>query len=157
MSYRVRKKKNKSGSISVQIIDRKNRGYKVVETIGCSKEEKEIEEYYQKALDRIDELEKNLLYISRKDIQKEELKRVFSSITTEDIIPIGDELIYGRLFKELGCNNIFKEISDIRKKEQKEFLFKSLVISRILYSGSKLHLSDYLEYFKKETTLILLV
>jgi len=39
MSYRVRKKKNSSGSVSIQIIDRKNRGYKVVETIGCSKDE----------------------------------------------------------------------------------------------------------------------
>ncbi len=33
MGLRVRKKKNQSGSISVQIVDRTNRGYKVVETL----------------------------------------------------------------------------------------------------------------------------
>ena len=32
MSYRVRKKKNSSGSVGIQIIDRKNREYRVVET-----------------------------------------------------------------------------------------------------------------------------
>ena len=36
MGLRVRKKKNQSGSISVQIVDGTNRGYKVVETLGCS-------------------------------------------------------------------------------------------------------------------------
>ncbi len=36
----VRKKKNKSGSVSVQIID-KNAGYRAVETIGSSKDKEE--------------------------------------------------------------------------------------------------------------------
>ena len=40
----VRKKKNKSGSVSVQIID-KNAGYRVVETIGSAKDEEEIDVY----------------------------------------------------------------------------------------------------------------
>ena len=65
MSYKVRKKKNSSGSVSIQILDRSNRGYKVVETIGCSKNIAKIEQFYQKALDRIDELEKNLLYYEK--------------------------------------------------------------------------------------------
>jgi len=150
MSYRVRKKKNSSGSISVQIIDRKNRGYKVVETIGCSKNELEIEALYQKALRRIDELENNLLYQSQEKSRKKHYKEFFSSITTDNIIPIGDELIYGRLFDELGCNAVF-QTSSVKKVKEKQFLFRSLVISRILYPGSKLYLVDYLEYFKKQT------
>ena len=44
---------------------------------------------------------------------------------------IGDELIFGRLFKD-------KEV------------FKALVISRLLYSGSKLYLIDYYNIYKKE-------
>jgi len=32
----------------------------------------------------------------------------------------------------------------------KELFFKALVLSRILYPGSKLYLNDYLHYFKKE-------
>ena len=150
MSYRVRKKKNNSGSISVQIIDRKNRAYKVIETIGCSKDELEIEALYQKALRRIDELENNLLYLSKKKSHEEHNKEFFSSITTDNIVPIGDELIYGRLLDELGCNTVF-EISSVKKVKEKQFLFRSLVISKILYPGSKLYLVDYLEYFKKQT------
>ena len=60
MNLRVRKKKNASGSVSVQILDRTNRGYKVVETIGYSSNDEEIEQFYEKALQRINELSQNL-------------------------------------------------------------------------------------------------
>ena len=153
MGLRARKKKNSSGSISIQIIDRKNRGYKVVETIGCSKDKKEIEILYQKALNRIDEIENNLLFTSKINEKKNHLEHFLSTVTTDNFIPIGDELIYGRLFDEIGCNNLFSNLNlgNIRDKQKKDFLFKSLVISRILYPGSKLELIYYLEYFKKQT------
>ena len=152
MSLRVRKKKNKSGSVSVVIVDRSNRGYRVVETIGCSKDEVEIENLYQKALKRVNELENNLLNLIDKDkkTRKEfELQEIFSKITNDDIVPIGDELIYGKIFDKIGCNNIFDNLKNIKNKKEKLFLFKSLVISRLLYPGSKLYLIDYLFYFKK--------
>ena len=41
----VRKKKNSSGSVSVQIISKNNNKYKVVETIGCVKNEDEAEQF----------------------------------------------------------------------------------------------------------------
>ncbi len=150
MSLRVRKKKNKSGSISIQIVDRSNRGYKVVESLGYSKDEIEIEILYKKALKRIDELENNLFHISQKNDKKEKLKELLSQLTTQDFIPIGDELIFGKLFDDIGCKEIFSKIDNrnIRKKEDKAFLFKSLVISRLLYAGSKLELINYLSYFK---------
>jgi len=151
MGLRVRKKKNKSGSISIVIVDRSNRGYKVVETIGYSKDEKEIEKFYQKALDRINELENNLFYISKEITKKEQIKNLFSNITTDNFISIGDELIFGKLFNKIGCNNVFDNIKlNIKKVDEKLFMFKSLVISRILYPGSKLELVNYLEYFKKQ-------
>ena len=65
MGLRVRKKKNSSGSISVYIIDGSNRGYKVVETLGSSKDQDKIKQLYQKALERIDELEQ-IFYIFHK-------------------------------------------------------------------------------------------
>jgi hypothetical protein len=150
MSLRVRKKKNKSGSISIQIVDRSNRGYKVVESLGYSKDEIEVEVLYKKALKRIDELENNLFHISQKDDKKEKLKELLSQLTTQDFIPIGDELIFGKLFDDIGCKEIFSKIENIniRKKKDKAFLFKSLVISRLLYAGSKLELINYLSYFK---------
>ena len=152
MGLRVRKKRNQSGSVSIYIIDRTNRGYKVVESLGSSKNPDEIEILYKKALKRIDELENNLFYQSKKGEKKEQLLELFSTITTDNFIPIGDELIFGRLFDEIGCKGIFKElnIKTIRDKEKKDFLFRSLVLSRILYPGSKLELIHYLDYFKKQ-------
>jgi hypothetical protein len=88
MSLRVRKKKNKSGSISIQIVDRNNRGYKVVESLGYSKDEIEVEVLYKKALKRIDELENNLFYVSQKNDKKEKLKELLSQLTIQDFIPI---------------------------------------------------------------------
>jgi hypothetical protein len=44
MKLRVRKKKNSSGIISIHIIDRTNRGYKVVESFGSSKDKDTIED-----------------------------------------------------------------------------------------------------------------
>jgi hypothetical protein len=42
----VRKKKNKSGSISVQIIEKVGRINKLVQTVGSSKDETEINELF---------------------------------------------------------------------------------------------------------------
>lgn len=60
MSLRVHKKKNKSGSISIQVVDRSGRGYNVVETVGCSSDENTVEQFYKTTLQRIDKLEHNL-------------------------------------------------------------------------------------------------
>jgi hypothetical protein len=56
----VRKKKNSSSSFSIQIISKKSGKYKVIETIGCSKNEFEIEQLLQEAQARLLELEPNL-------------------------------------------------------------------------------------------------
>jgi len=151
MKLRVRKKKNSSGSVSIHIVDRTNRGYRVVESLGSSKNKDEIEALYQQALKRVDELENNLFYASEQNQKKEQLKNLLSQITTDNFIPIGDELIFGKLFNDIGCNQIFENLnSNLRKLDEKLFLFKSLVISRLLYPGSKLELIHYLEYFKKQ-------
>ena len=150
MHLRVRKKKNRSGSVSIYIIDRSNRGYKVIESLGCSSDPGEIELLYNKALDRIDELQNNLLTFS-KPSRKEQLRELLSTISTQDIVSQGDELVFGRIFDAIGCKGIFTSLASkgkIRQKEEKDFLFRSLVLSRIIYPGSKLELIHYLDYFK---------
>jgi len=62
----IRKKRNSSGTISIQIISKKDGKYKVVESIGCSKDKKEIEKLYKKAQKRLHELEPNLFSIRDK-------------------------------------------------------------------------------------------
>ena len=133
----IRKKKNQSGSVSIQIISKTSGKYKVVETIGCSSNDYEIEILIKQANDRLLELEPNLFDFIEFTEKKQKL-------TNKDMRVIGDELIFGRLFKAIGCESIdFKNIKD---KE----IFKALVISRLLYPGSKLYLIDYYHIYKKQ-------
>ena len=133
----VRKKKNKSGSVSIQIISKTSGKYKVVETIGCSSNDYEIEQLVKNANDRLLELEPNLFDFIEYTAKKQKL-------TNKDMRVIGDELIFGKLFKDIRCEEIdFKNIKD---KE----IFKALVISRLLYPGSKLYLIDYYNIYKKQ-------
>ena len=51
----VRKKRNNSGSISVQILEKNDRTNKLIQTVGSSKDGIEIEKLYIKAFEIIDE------------------------------------------------------------------------------------------------------
>ena len=133
----VRKKKNSSGSISVQIISKNNNKYKVVETIGCSANDYEIEILIKQANERLLELEPNLFDFIEFVEKKQKL-------TNKDMMVIGDELIFGKLFKDIKC-----ELIDFKNVKNKE-IFKALVISRLLYPGSKLYLIDCYNIYKKQ-------
>jgi transposase len=153
MHLHIRKKKNPSGSISVQIIDRRNRGYKVVETIGCAKNDIELELLISKAKEKLKSLQPTLfdLYEEEKD-EKEEIlgKKVeFIDIDNDIIFSIGGELIFGKIIKDLRCKDYFKKVK-IRKIEKRFEYFKDLVISRILYQGSKLYFIDYRKIFRRK-------
>jgi hypothetical protein len=142
----VRKKKNSSGSVSVQIIEKTHGKYKVVETIGCSKDKNEINKFFHLGEQKIKELEPNLFDA----VEKEEKKHQFISLRNDQIVPIGDELFFGKIYDQICSKNILDGIKGIRYKDDKNFLFKSMVVSRLLYPGSKLYLIDYLNYFKKQ-------
>lgn len=142
----VRKKRNASGSISIQIISKKKGKYKLIETIGCSKDKDRVEYLYNLGLKRVKELSPNLFDFTKK--QEEKLE--FISLANNQVIPIGDEMFFGKIYDEIFTDDIFDTIDNIRYKEDKRYLFKSLVISRLLYPGSKLYLIDYLHYFKKQ-------
>ncbi|QOP42747.1 IS1634 family transposase [Sulfurimonas sediminis] len=140
----IRKKKNTSGSISIQIIKKIKGKSKVIESIGCSKDPDKIERLLKKAHKRIKELEPTLF----DSVKQEEQKLKFLPISNEQVIPIGDELFFGAIFDRIfNKKTIFQSVY---KANDKHELFKALVISRILYPGSKLYLSDYLFYFKKK-------
>jgi len=49
----VRKKKNNSGSTSIQIIQKQKGKYKVIRTVGSAIDEDEIELLYQQAIEAI--------------------------------------------------------------------------------------------------------
>lgn len=130
----IRKKKNKSGSVSVQIISKTSGQYKVVKTIGSSNSEEEIEKLYHLGENEIKEIESQLsLFIDEKDAFLEEF---IENISNSQIEVIGPELIFGRIFDYVGYGQI------------KEKLFRHLVITRLVYPGSKLKTIDYLQRYQ---------
>lgn len=123
----VRKKKNKSGSISVQIIQKRQGKYRVVRTIGSSTDPKEIDKLYQQAKKSIPHL------FNQTTLFEPPLWFPgVSELNNDDIRVAGPELVFGKIFDSIGFNQI------------PETLFRDLVISRITHPGSKLKLSEYL-------------
>ena len=124
----VRKKKNNSGSTSIQIIQKQKGKYKVVKTLGSSFDKKEIETIYKKAQEAIPKLFDQLTLF-----QESVTPLNLSELNNDSIRIIGPELIFGNIFNYVGFNKI------------KDGLFKDLVVSRITHPGSKLQLSQYLQ------------
>jgi len=127
----VVKKKNKSGSISVQIVQKVNRINKTLKIIGTSSDPEEIESLYKQALYEMPRLYGATLFDPPNEPQ-------ISDLTNDNIRVAGPELVFGRIFDHIGFNQI------------KDELFKDLCISRITHPGSKLNLAQYLRENNKE-------
>ena len=88
----VRKKKNRSGSVSVQIIDKPYGNYRVIKSIGSSKDKDEIERLYRTAIEEIPRLF-NQLTLSLFDQEKEQQGHLVEDLNNDDIRVIGPEQI----------------------------------------------------------------
>src|SRR3989339_598026 len=132
----VRKKKNKSGSTSIQIID-KSIGYKVVQTIGVSKNLEEIKLLIKKAENFIETSGGNQIELFNSETPEELIIENFlAELSNAQIHTIGPELIFGKLFDRLGFGII------------KQDLFRHIVIARLAYPTSKLKTVDYLYRYR---------
>lgn len=126
----IRKKKNKSGKISIQLISKETGKYKVLKSYGSSDNKEELDKIYNKARIDLYNLEyQSILFLTQKDMFIEEL---FSQIHNLQIKTIGPEYVFGRIYNHIGYNKVNSE------------LFKSLVISRICFPLSKLKTIEYL-------------
>jgi transposase len=126
----LRKKKNKSGSISVQVISKAGGRYKVVKTIGSGRTEQEIEKIYYLGKQEIERLSfQPKLFISETDTI---VDGIFESLSNANIRVVGPELIFGKIYDKIGFNEI------------EEDLLRHLVISRLAFPLSKLKTIDYL-------------
>ncbi len=130
----VRKKKNKSGVVSIQVIDKSSGTYKLYRTIGSSKEPAEIERLYKEGKKEIESLTRQQKLPFDDDREKELIDIFFNGI--EDFKLTGPELLLGRLFDEIGFDKIPDE------------LFRHLVIARLVYPVSKLKTVDYIFKYK---------
>lgn len=124
----VRRKPNKSGKISVQVIEKIKGKYKVAKTLGSSSVESEVEGLVCLGEEWIRNYKGTL------DIPFNEEERIADSVleSVENITVSGTELLLDRLFNDIGFGVI------------KDDIFKWLVYSRLCFPASKLKTCDYL-------------
>jgi len=126
----IRKKKNKSGVISVQLIDKSSGKYVVHETIGSSSDEKEVAALFDKGKLRIKEIARQQVINFDVANEKELVDLFFNGIKSLRLL--GPELLLGKIFDEIGFGEI------------KDRLFRHLVLARLCYPASKLKTTDYI-------------
>jgi transposase len=130
----VRKKRNKSGVISVQVIDKSSGAYRVVQTIGSSTDPKQIDALYSKGLNWI------ASYAGQKQFDFTDERHLFEQFLSgiRQVSVSGIELLLGKLFDQVG----FGQIPDV--------LFRQLVLARICNPVSKLKTVDYLRKYHSQ-------
>ena len=132
----VRKNRNKSGTISVQVISKQNSGYKVIETVGTSRNLNEIEKFFIEARNKINFPPNQMQLFSTLSKTDLAIKNFVGNISNLQIRTIGPEIIFGTLFDRIGFNTI------------NDRLFRHLVITRLAYPTSKLKTVDYLRRYR---------
>ena len=126
----VRKKRNKSGSISIQIVSKSHGRSKVIKSFGSSADSTILFGLELKAKQEIQRLESNPgLFVFEKDSL---IESFLSEVQNGQIRTIGPELVFGKVFDFIGFNTI------------NEPLFRHLVIARLAYPLSKLKTIEYL-------------
>lgn len=132
----IRKKHNSSGSVSVQIISKEYGKYRLIETIGSSKEPNEIEKLMLEAKNRIAYPPHQRPLFSTLSKDDLVIKNFVEKMSNLQVHTIGPELIFGVLFERIGFDII------------PDKLFRHLTIARLAYPTSKLKTVDYLYRYK---------
>ena len=132
----VRCKKNKSGSTSVQIVDKSSGKYVLFQTVGSSTDSFEIDFLIAKGKKIIASHGGQVKLPFDKDKELEFVDTFLHCLDSLNLV--GPELLLGQIFDAIGFNSI------------EEDLFRHLVITRIVYPVSKLKTSDYLFQYKGE-------
>lgn len=130
----LRRKKNASGSISIQIVNKVWGKVKIIESIGSSKDVDEIELLYQQGIEAIKLLKNQSELPFDQSLEKQFVEQFISNI--QGLSLVGPELLLGKIFNEIGFNAIPDE------------LFRHLVITRLVYPVSKLKTVDYIAKYK---------
>lgn len=132
----IRKKTNKSGSVSVQIISKESGRYRVFQTLGSSNDPDEIERLAYEARATLARPPGQLKLLSTKSPDALAVKTFVQKLSNAQVHTMGPELIFGALFDRLGFNAIPHE------------LFRHITIARLAYPASKLKTIDYLKRYK---------
>lgn len=130
----VRKKRNPSGVVSVQIIDKSKGRYRVVKTIGSSSDASTIESLYLEGKKWISSYmgEQDIFEIYNKAIEERQVTEYLLS-NVENILLNGVQLILNNVFRLTGFDLIEDKI------------FRQLVIARLSQPMSKAATVEYLK------------
>ena len=132
----VRKKKNASGVISIQIIDKSSGDYKVLKTIGSSKSPDEVKEFFKLGKKFIQTYQGQQTIAFPEQDFKEAVKNSIKSINIAGI-----NLLLGQVYSSIGFDKVNSE------------LLKQLVLIRLTHPVSKLKTTQYLKrYFSINIT-----
>lgn len=126
----VRKKKNKSGVVSIQVIDKSLGKYKMIKTIGSSCDADEIQLLYQQGQEYIQHYQGQ----HTMDFSPFNFKQtVIQSIRNISID--GIHLLLGKIYSEIGFSKVCDE------------LLKQLVLVRLSHPSSKLKTTQHLHRY----------
>lgn len=132
----LRKKRNKSGSITVQVIDKSN-GTWAIQTLGTSCDPNEIARLALQAKQIINAGPPGQSWLFPSMSQDELLIENFlTQLSNAQIRTVGPELIFGALFDRIGFSAIDDKI------------FRHLTIARLAFPLSKLKTIDYLRRYR---------
>lgn len=130
----MRKKPNRSGLISVQVIDKSQGKYRVVKTIGSGATEEEVEDLVAEGK-RLIKARLGSLELDFADYGKI-YREVLGSIQSHKMV--GVSKVLGKIFDEIGFNEIASP------------LFRDLVLYRLVYPRSKLKTTEYLYRYEQK-------
>lgn len=124
----IRKKRNSSGSVSVQLVGHDHR---VVKSFGAGKSAEKVESLIAAAERYVASHygRQEQLFPDEQDVLAE---RTISALCNSQVRLVGPELVFGRIFDEIGFKGIGGDI------------FRHLVITRLFNPGSKLKTVEYL-------------
>ena len=109
----VRKLKNRSGSLSVQVIQKIHGKYKVVKTIGSATTRQEVENLVDQARQEIEILTRqSKLFISEGDAA---IEQAFAALSNSNIRTLGPEIIFGRIYDHIGFGAFAASITAMPK------------------------------------------
>jgi len=138
----VRRKKNRSGSTSIVVIDKSGGHFREMKTIGVSSDKEEIERLYREGKEWVHNYAGQLDMFDSKE--KEEQARLEKTVTyqvlnnVENILINGTQLILNNVYAQIGFDEVDDEV------------LKQLVIARLCQPASKSGTVDYLKSYYDE-------
>ena len=139
----IRKKKNRSGTTSIIVVDKSRGKFHEVKTIGVSSDKKQIEEFIRQATQWKD-IQRGIEDIFQKVVKEKEEKQITEYLLSnvENILLNGTRLILDKVFKAIGFDKIDDKI------------LKHLVTARLSQPMSKSATAEYLKsYFDEDVQL----